>query len=96
MAGSTDSGNIKNELIYIQFINNGEPVTKYAAIEPVKNANAVGTLEAIETGLRSGLKLDKIDDIYLKMVNSSVMSGVNAGVQALMKKTRPSMLYSTV
>ena len=96
--GSTDSGNIENELIYIRFINNGEAVTKYAAIEAVKNANAVGTLEAIETGLRSGLKLDKIDDIYLKTVNSnfdgaSVMSGVNAGVQALMKKTRPGMLY---
>ena len=52
--GSTDAGNIENEIIYLHYIKEGSiPYTKYVGIEPIKNANAPGTLSAIETGIKN-------------------------------------------
>ena len=82
----------------MRYVKDGEAITKYAAIEAVKNENALGTLLAIETGLLTSLNITDIAYIYDKLFSSnfdgaSVMSGIRGGVQALMNKKKPGMLF---
>ena len=96
--GSTDSGNIETEIVYARYLKDGVPNTKFAGIEPINSADAPGVLSAIETGMKNALNLESVDSVYQKLIicnfdGASVMSGKNAGVQALMKVKRPGMIY---
>lgn len=52
--GATDSATMENELIYVTYLNDsGHPSCTFLSIEAVKHANAVGVLEAVESGFEA-------------------------------------------
>ena len=96
--GSTDSGAIKQEAIYVRYLENGCSQTKFAGIKPPIKGDAEGLLLAIEDVLKSLRaqgstpfeKDEYLTEIYKKLVNcnfdgTSVMSGHVSGVQGLNK-----------
>ena len=47
--GSTDASVTEQEGMYILFLNDGVPKVRYFSVESVKNANAAGIHESIQT-----------------------------------------------
>ena len=48
--GSTDSGVVEQELLFVRFLDNGLPVNRFLTVESVKHADADGILHAIGNG----------------------------------------------
>ena len=51
--GSTDTGIIEQEAVYVRFIRDGKSVTRLAACQPVKHADAAGVLDAIDDAFKT-------------------------------------------
>ena len=100
-------GIIEEEIVYIRYVNMGEPVTKMIGIEAPLSVDAPGILKAIQNAL-SSLQLlphDLEDDNYLREViynkmisvnfdGASVMAGNLSGVQKRFKDLQPGLVYT--
>ena len=88
--GSTDSGVIEQELIYVLFLNHGTPTLKYFSIESVTNANAEGIKETIATAFsRFGISNFSSRLLGLNVDGASVNVGVHRGLGTLIKEQAP-------
>ena len=58
--GSTDSGIIEQEIIYIRYVKHGEVCTRFAGIAEPKTVDSPGLLETIETVLGEHISEDKV------------------------------------
>ena len=85
--GSTDSGVIEQELIYVLFLNEGIPTLKYFSIESVSNADAEGIQETIKTAFaRFGISNFTSRLLGLNVDGASVNMGIHRGLGALIKQ----------
>ena len=103
--GSTDAAILEEEIVYVRYLQNNIPVTKFAGIKNPIKADAPGILKAIEDVLVS-LKLspgmsdeEYLENIYKKLLNgnfdgASVMSGYKSGVQTRLKVKQPGLIYT--
>ena len=99
-------GIVEEEVVYVRFVNNGEPITKFAAIEAPESVNAAGLILAIQNAVASlqsqhstHSRETYMSDLYKKLINvnfdgASVMSGHISGVQARFKKHQPGLIYT--
>ena len=64
------SGIIEEEAVYVRWVNNGEPVTKFAAVESPENVAAAGLFESIKKAIASlkSTSSSETDDNYLQSV----------------------------
>ena len=97
---STDSGVVKQEIVYVQYLKDGLHKTDFAGINPSDKMDAKELLPATETVIKSLKPQDKqldentyLNEIYKKFVNvnfvgASIMSGNNSEVQARMKQNK--------
>ena len=105
--GSTDSKVIEQEAIYVRYLENGCPQTKFARIKPPIKGDAEGLLLVIEDVFKSLRAQDStsfekeeyLTEIRKKLVNcnfngASVMSGHASGVQARIKRKQPAVVYT--
>ena len=103
--GSTDAGILEEEIVYIRYLKENAPVTKFAGIKNLQKGDAPGILKAIQDVLAS-LKLspgisdeEYLNNVYKKLLNcnfdgASVMSGPISGVQTRLKAMQPGMIYT--
>ena len=98
MDGSTDSGEIEQEAIYVPYLENGCPRTKFTGIKSPIKGDAEALLFEIEDVFKSWRaqgstpfeKDEYLIEIYKTLVNcnfdgASVMSGHVSGLQASSK-----------
>ncbi|KAG8195941.1 hypothetical protein JTE90_001172 [Oedothorax gibbosus] len=74
--GSTDRGTCEEEIIYIQFLENGEVVTKFVTLQPLKTADANGIEHAISDAMLNYLRLSQ-ENTKTKLV-ACVLDGTPA------------------
>ena len=104
---SSDSGVIEQEVLYVWYLENGCPQSKFAGIKPPIKGDTEGLLFAIEDVLKSlraqgstpFQKDEYLTEIYKKLVNcnfdgESVMSGHVSGVQARIKQKPHAVVYT--
>ena len=94
-------GIVEEENVYIRFVHNGEPTTKFVGIESPETADAGGLFSAIKKALSN---LDNgngsfPEQFYKKLVNvnfdgAAVMSGHKTGVQKRFKDHQPGAVYT--
>ena len=104
--GSTDSGILEEEIVYVRYLHNNKPTTQFAGIKYIPyKADAPGILKAIEDVLVSLKSVDKVSDdeylekVYKKLLNcnfdgATVMSGCKSGVQTRLRVRQPGMVYT--
>ena len=93
--GSTDSGIIEQEIVYVRFLCNGQPQTKMVKILEIKHAHAAGILDAIddavaEVGISQEMWLSKV--ICANFDGASVMMGQTNGVAGQLKRRVPHII----
>ena len=86
--GSTDSAVLEQELIYVRFIDNGLPVSKFVSIQELKSGDAPGIIMAIDAafefiGFDSSEWKERL--IGFGADGAAVMLGKSRGVAALLK-----------
>ena len=103
--GSTDSGILEQEIVYVRYLNeNNKPITQFAGLKNPMKADALGIISAIEDVMKS-LNVSELSDeeyleaVYKKLVNGnfdgvSVMSRNKSDVQARLKEKQPGMVYT--
>ena len=90
--GATDVGTREVEDVYVRFLENGVPVSKFAGLKECHNAKATGITEAIKE------VLNEIDDnwkqklVCLGSDGASVMIGKNNSVYVHLKTDVPSLI----
>lgn len=93
--GSTDSGIIEQEVVYVRFVQNCQPVSKMVQCQSVNHAHAAGILEAIDTAVET-VGIDQ--EVWNKKVvcanfdGASVMMGEKTGVAARLKSRVPHII----
>lgn len=102
--GSTDKGILEQEAVYVRYMKENEPVTRFIGITNPDTVDAAGIFNAINSVLTSNLIDEKQgetldNNVYKKLINAnfdgaSVMSGDVSGVQARLKKKQPGLLYT--
>ena len=105
--GSTDSGVVEQEVVYVRYLDSGIPKTHFAGINPPEKADAKGLLGSIETVIKSLKPQDRkhlnedsyLNEIYKKLVNSNfdganVMSGKDNGVHRKMREKQKGLVYT--
>ena len=88
--GSTDSGNIEEELVYVTYLSKGTAKVSFLSIENTQNVDANRIKECIE----SAFKRFDIDDFQDHLVGfnvdgAAVNVGLNGGVGTLLKEKSP-------
>ena len=88
--GSTDSGNIKEELVYVTYLSKGTVKVSFPSIKNIQNVDANRIKECIE----SAFKHFDIDDFQDHLVGfhvdkAAVNVGLNGGVGKLLKEKSP-------
>ena len=94
-------GIVEEENVYIRFVHNGEPTTKFVGIESPETADTGGLFSAIKKALSN---LDNgngsfPEQFYKKLFNvnfdgAAVMSGHKTGVQKRFKDHQPGAVYT--
>ena len=105
--GSADSGVIEQEAIYVRYLENACPKTKFTEITSAIKGNAEGLLFAIEDVFKTlraqgGTPFEKdeyLTEIYKKLEDcnfdgASVMSSHVSGLQASIKQKQPIVIYT--
>nr|XP_057918161.1 zinc finger protein 862 [Doryrhamphus excisus] len=88
--GSTDKSTVEQELVYIRYILDGEPVSQFLSIEEVNNGNAQGILQSIEGAFDRYNLMDWKDKLVgFGSDGAAVMIGCRNGVAALLKADIP-------
>ena len=88
--GSTDASIIEEEAIYVLFLDDGIPKTKYFSIGKVKHGNAEGLHDAIKTAFeRFGIKNFEKSIVGLNCDGANVNMGINNGLGKLVKDSAP-------
>ena len=65
----TDTSNKDLELVYVRFLENGLPVSRYVAVVELKNADANGVIASINTGMvEFGLENWKSQTVALEVM----------------------------
>ncbi|XP_071964144.1 zinc finger protein 862-like [Antedon mediterranea] len=90
--GSTDSGIIEQEIVYVRYLSNGSPETRMVKIVDVKHGHAAGILDAIDdavagVGISPDLWESKV--ICANFDGASVMMGDVNGVAGRLKRRIP-------
>ena len=87
--GSTDSGVLKQELIYILFLNrSGRAEVKFYGIESPDHANAVGLKHAVELAFTRVGITDFTSSLFgLNVDGASVNTGIHGGLGALLRQS---------
>jgi hypothetical protein len=78
--GGTDSGVIENELVFVQFVEQGKPIHQFIGIQPPTNVKAPGIKAAIETACERVYQEWRQKTVTIGTDGASVMSGHVAGV----------------
>ena len=103
--GSTDSGILEQETVYVRYLNeNNKSVTQFAGLKNPMKADTLGILSAIEDVMKS-LNVSELSGeeylaaVYKKLMNgnfdgASVMSGNKSAVPARLKEKQPGMVYT--
>ena len=93
--GATDSSVTENELIYLRYVDRGEPVNHYFSIEDLAHADAQGILNSIEEAFnRNRLQNWKEKLIGFGSDGASVNLGIRGGVAALIKHDVPHLVIT--
>lgn len=101
-------GIVEEEGIFVRYVRNGYPVTKFAGIENPVSVDAEGLTNAILNCIKSlnnsnghtEQNLEEyLESVFQRLVNvnfdgASVMSGHVSGVQARLKKRRDGLVYT--
>ena len=83
---STNASVIEEEAIYILFLDDGIPKTKYFSIENVKHGNAEGLHDAIKTAFeRFDMKKFENSIVELNCDGANVNIGINNGLGKIVK-----------
>ena len=86
----TDASVIEEEAIYVLFLDDGIPKTKYFSIENIKHGNAEGLNDAIKTAFeRFGIKKFENSIVGLNCDGANVNIGINNGLGKLVKDSAP-------
>ena len=87
---AVDCGVIEEEIIFIQIVENGLAVNKYATIQGVKKSDANGVLASVVNGFEDvGINSWKDGLVAFGSDGASVMTGVRNGVIAKMRQDVP-------
>ena len=85
--GSTDSGIIEEEIMFVKYMKGGVQTTKFLSIQPPETGNGVGLKAAVEKGFESVGFLDWKQHITsIGTDGAAVNTGQNNGLVALLKK----------
>ena len=88
--GSTDSGAIEQELIYVLILNEGIPALKYFSLESVSNADAEGIKKTIKTAFVCfWISNFKSHLLGLNVDGASINMGIHQGLGTLIKQVAP-------
>ena len=91
--GSTDSGIIEQELLFVRYLNNGLPVNRFLTVQSVKHANADGILQAIDNGFNYANVMNWKDGLVgFGADGASVMMGRQNGVLKKIKDDVPHLI----
>ena len=91
--GSTDSGIIEQELLFVRYLNNGLPVNRFLTVQSVKHANADGILQAIDNGFNYANVINWKDGLVgFGADGASVMMGRQNGVLKKIKDDVPHLI----
>lgn len=91
--GSTDSGIIEQELLFVRFLDNGLPVNRFLTVQSVKHANADGILQAIDNGFNYANVINWKDGLVgFGADGASVMMGRQNGVLKKIKDDVPHLI----
>ena len=88
--GSTDASVTEQEAMYILFLNDGVPKVRYFSVESVKNANAAGIQESIQTAFNR-FGVTKFEDciVGLNADGANVSMGPLNGHGKIVKDSAP-------
>ena len=87
--GSTDTTIVEQEMVYVRYVDYGNPVTKLASIQALEHGNAEGVHQGVMKGLATmeltADKLQPVDPSFTTLVcanfnGASVMMGSKSGV----------------
>ncbi|CAB3986303.1 Hypothetical predicted protein [Paramuricea clavata] len=104
--GSTDVSIVEQEAVYLRYVKNGYPKTKFVGIENPVRPNAANITESIENALSTfatpqseDTEENYINGVYKKIINAnfdgaSVMSGHVSGVRARMAEKQPGLVFT--
>ena len=90
--GATDVGTREVEDVYVRFLENGVPVSKFAGLKECYNAKATGITEAIEEVLNEIVDNWKQKLVCLGSDGASVIIGKNNSVYVHLKTDVPSLI----
>ena len=93
---STDTTIVEQEVVYVRYVDHGNPVTKLASIQALEHGNAEGLHQGVMKGLANmeltADKLQPADSAFLTLlranfVGESVMMGSKSGVATHIKQS---------
>ena len=91
--GSTDSGVVEQELLFVRFLDNGLPVNRFLTVQSVKHADADGILHAIGNGFNYASVVNWKDGLVgFGSDGASVMMGRQNGVLKKIKDDVPHLI----
>lgn len=91
--GSTDSGVVEQELLFVRFLYNGLPVNRFLTVQSVKHADADGILHAIGNGFNYASVVNWKDGLVgFGSDGASVMMGRQNGVLKKIKDDVPHLI----
>ena len=87
--GSTDRSVAEQESVFVRYVVGGEPVSKFIALQEVKDVRAAGVLDAIDTALSVvagvSIKTQAEKLININLDGASLNMGIYNGVAARAK-----------
>ena len=94
--GATDTSVKEQELFFVRYCSQGEPVVKFLGIEAPGKANAQNIHKALEDTFKSNLGLPE-NELYTRLVcfasdGASVNTGRKSGVVARLKDIQPELV----
>ena len=88
--GSTDSGNIEEELVYVTYLSNGTAKVSFLSIENAQNVDANGIKECLKSAFKHFDNDDCQDhSVRFNVDRAAVKVGLNGGVGTLLKPKSP-------
>ena len=91
--GSTESGVVEQELLFVRFLDNGLPVNRFLTVQSVKHADADGILHAIGNGFNYASVVNWKDGLVgFGSDGASVMMGRQNGVLKKIKDDVPHLI----
>ena len=102
--GSTDTTIVEHEVVYVRYVDLGNPVTKLASIQALEHGNAEGVHQCVMKGLATmeltADKLQPADSAFPTLVcanfdGASVMMGSKSGVSTRIQQSFLSTVLPT-